>query len=369
MSEKRKLLVATDNFLPRHDGISRFLKEVLPVLQELYEVTVVSPNFGTYEAKGYNLVQLPLSKMKIGDYQIPKLCFKSVRALVMKNDLVFCQGLGPIGYAAIRASYKKKKCIAFTHSIDWELVPKAIENPIFRSIVPDIVKWFVRRQYKKCNLLLMPAESISETFTWNKIDTPRQIVHLGVDSKEFVPTKDKKGAKMRLGLPTDQIIIGYHGRLAPEKDLKTLVRGFNRVKGVTLLIIGSGLTSIENSLTRKNIILVGAKDDVVPYLQAMDIYCLTSLTETTSLSVLEAMSCGLPVISTPVGYVNDYIKSGQNGILIPKQNPYALAKALEPLKASEMQREKLGFAARKTVEKDFSWDKTRNRIKEIFADL
>jgi glycosyltransferase involved in cell wall biosynthesis len=366
---KRKLLVATDNFLPRHDGIARFLKEILPVLSELYDVTVVCPNFGPVELPGVHIVQIPLTRWTIGDYPVPRFGRSVVSKLVKEHDVVFCQGIGLIGYAAIQAARKHKKLVLFTHSIEWELVPRAVRNPLLQQFLPDFVKWFTRRQLSKCDLLLVPSESIAETLHWNKIETKSQIVHLGVNTKEFAPAKDKAAAKVALGLPKDRLVIGYHGRLAREKDLKTLLRGFMRVKDATLLIVGSGVPEIEQSLQRQNVILVGAKDNVVPYLQAMDIYVLTSLTETTSLSVLEAMSCGLPVISTPVGYVNDYIQNGQNGIIIPKQNPYALAKALEQLMSSELLRDKMALAARKTVEKDFTWDKTRKRIRELFEGL
>jgi glycosyltransferase involved in cell wall biosynthesis len=369
MTDKRKLLVATDNFLPRHDGIARFLKEVLPVLSELYEVTVVCPNYGPIEIPGIRIVQVPLSNWQVGDYKLPQLSLGAVKSLVLENDVVFCQGLGPIGYAAVRAAHKKKKLVMYTHSIDWELVPKAVDSAILKQFLPDIVKWYVRKQLSKCDLLLVPSESVSEILHWNKIDTRQQVVQLGVNTKEFLPAKDKAAAKVQIGLPKDSFIIGYHGRLAREKDPKTLLRAFMRVKDATLLVVGTGVPEIEKSFERKNVILAGPKDNVVPYLQAMDVYVMPSLTETTCLSVLEAMSCGLPVVSTPVGYVNDYIENGQNGILVPKQNPFAMSKELEKLKASELTREKLGFAARKTVEKDFTWDKTRKRIKEIFEGL
>ena len=141
------------------------------------------------------------------------------------------------------------------------------------------------------------------------------------------------------------------------------------MKGATLLIVGSGVPGIEKIFDRGSVVRVPATENVVPYLQAMDMYAFTSLTETTSLSVLEAMSCGLPVVSTPAGYIRDYIEHGKNGLLIPKQNPYALAKEIEKLQASPLLREKLGFAARKTIEKDFTWDKTRKRLREIFESL
>lgn len=367
--KKKRLLVATDNFLPRYDGISRFLKEVLPVLIEQYDVTVVCPNFGPVHYPGVVIVQLPLSKWKLGDYTAPRFAFRRVAELVREHDLVFTQGVGPIGWAAIRAAHTKKKVVLYMHSIDWELVPKAATNPFLKMILPGFVKWFVRRQYKRCDLVLIPSEGVAETLAWNHFDVEKRIVQLGVNVKEFVPAKDKTAAKEKLGIPKDAIVVGYHGRLSPEKDVKTLLRGFLRTKGTTLLVVGAGATDIENSLKRRNVIMVGAQDNVVPYLQVMDIYVMPSLTETTCLSVLEAMSCGLPVISTPVGYVRDYIENGQNGYIFPKGDSYSLALAISKLAADKLLRERIGITARTSVQTRFTWDKTRTRIKEIFEEL
>jgi glycosyltransferase involved in cell wall biosynthesis len=367
--QKRKLLVATDNFLPRHDGISRFLKEILPTLTELYDVTVVCPDYGATDVEGVTIVRLPLSSRVVGDYRVPAFAFSRVKELVLEHDLVFTQGIGPIGYAAIRAAHKRVRVIHFMHSIEWELVPKAVTNPLLRPFLPGFTKWWVRKQYRKVDLVLCPSEGVAELLAWNRIDAEHRIVHLGVNTAEFSPVKDKKKAKEALGLDPERFIIGYHGRIAPEKDLKTLSRAFVRIRDATLLIVGDGVPAIKRSLQRRDVKLVGAQDNVVPYLQAMDVYVMPSLTETTCLSVLEAMSCGLPVVSTPVGYVRDYITPKENGILIQKQDSYGLARELLELQKNKLLREKLGANARRSVENRFTWDKTRKRIKEIFEGL
>ncbi len=366
---RRKLLVATDNFLPRHDGISRFLKEILPTLSELYDVTVVCPDYGEYDMQGINIVRLPLTKHVVGDYPVPAFAFKQVRELVQEHDLVFTQGLGPIGYAAIRAARGKKRIVLFMHSIDWELVPKAVTNPVLKAFLPGFVKWWVRKQYKKCDLVLCPSEGVAELLAWNRIDAEHRIVHLGTNINEFVPAKDRREAKIALGIEPDKFVVGYHGRIAHEKDLKTLGRAFVRLKNSKLLIVGDGVPAIKESLKRRDVMLVGAQNNVVPYLQAMDVYVMPSLTETTCLSVLEAMSCGLPVIATPVGYVRDYITSGENGVLVPKQDSYAIARELIALQSDSVHRLRMGLDARRSIESRFTWDKTRARIKEIFDGL
>jgi glycosyltransferase involved in cell wall biosynthesis len=99
----------------------------------------------------------------------------------------------------------------------------------------------------------------------------------------------------------------------------------------------------------------------------MDIYVLPSLLETTSLTTLEAMSCGVAPVCTPVGYVKHYIDEKRNGLLFPKQNALVLALKLSWLIREQRVRQALAHAARKTVEKDFSWEMTLQSVREVLG--
>ena len=101
----------------------------------------------------------------------------------------------------------------------------------------------------------------------------------------------------------------------------------------------------------------------------MDVYVLPSLTETTSLSTLEAMACGCAVIATPVGYVKEYIKEKYNGMLFPFKNSLVLSLKLGILLENEKLREKLAVNGRKTVERLFKWEKTAQNIKKILRTV
>jgi glycosyltransferase involved in cell wall biosynthesis len=376
--EKKKLLIATDNFLPRWDGIARFLSEIIPRLLNTYDITVVAPDFGAYEDPNIKIVRMPLSKfLKVGDFSIPKVKYGVVNKLVKDSDIVFSQTIGPIGSVAINASKRYKKPLAaFIHSIEWELVPKALNNPLLKKYSQIIAKKVAKNLYNKCNLLLMPSNNIADMFLWNNIRTRSEVAHLGVDTLKFVPTTPEKRVEIRksLGYTDEDIIIGYHGRISREKDLITLLRAFMRLQihhdNVKLLIIGDGVNSIKKQLAvRKDVLLTGAKNNPVSYLQAMDIYCLTSLTETTCLSVLEAMSCQLAVVSTEVGFIKNYIKNNQNGLFFQKQSPYHMARQVERLIFDLVLRQKLGENARRTVIEQFSWDKTARNIEKALSSI
>ena len=81
------------------------------------------------------------------------------------------------------------------------------------------------------------------------------------------------------------------------------------------------------------------------------------------------MAVGLPVISTKVGYVKTYIKSGFNGLFFPKKNSYVLKQKIEVLLNNKKLRDKLGVNARKTILKKFKWSKTVQEIDNILSKI
>ncbi len=369
---KRRLLIATDNFLPRWDGISRFLSEILPRLRDTYDITVVAPDYGPAVIEGVRIVRVPLARNKYGDYRPAKFAYRYVRSLVRSSDIVFTQALGPIGVAAILAARScKRPVVAYIHSVEWELVPKALAAPIFRGPLVALSRMLARFLYNRCTLLVLPSESTAEQFSWGGIRTPKRVAHLGVDTHKF-HHGDRKAAREILHLPADAFIVGYHGRVAHEKNLITLLRGFRRLRipNKRLLIIGDGVASIVERLRKhSDVTVTGFADNVALWLQAVDVYVQPSLTETTSLSVLEAMACGLPVVSAKVGFINYYLIDGHNGLFFDNTNAQELSVKLAQLQRDPVFRTKLGLNARKTIEKSFQWDATAKGIKDALDSV
>lgn len=370
-----KLVIASDNYYPRADGIARFLSEIIPRLKKHYDITIICPAYkntisGVHD--GVNIGRIPLRNFYIGDFRPAQFKQKIIREHIKDADLVFTQTLGPVGALAILQAHKqKKKTVSFIHSVEWELVPMAIKSLMLRRIAYPAMRRLTKYFYSKVDMIIVPSSGIQDLISWEIGKKPIHVVHLGCDTKKFTPPHSRREAKKAIDCDPDSILIGYHGRLSREKDLTTLLRAFIRMKrhDKKLIIVGDGLPQIKNMLTRKDVILTGMKSNVIPYLQAMDVYVLTSLTETTCLSVLEAMSCGVPVISTRVGFVKDYIEDGRNGLFFNFQDSVQLSKKIEYLIDNPKVREELGRAARATVVAGFDWDKTVKDLEKAFESV
>lgn len=193
----------------------------------------------------------------------------------------------------------------------------------------------------------------------------------GVDTNKFSnkATKDKKYTRN----------IIYIGRMDSYKGVDFLLKGFkellSRTDNVRLTIVGSGPdeTHLKNMAKDLGIldyaIFKGRQEDVLSEFYSADIFVLPSLSEGMSNVLLEAMSCGLPVVATLVGGNSDLIKDRYNGILIPPKDSIRLSGALLELLEDEELRERLGKEARKTVEENYSMDNIVDGYQELYVRL
>lgn len=360
---KPNLLITTDCFLPRWDGIARFLKELLPFLTKHFKVTVIAPEFkGRYKKiPGTRVIRLPLMKIRFGDIYFSWFSTKKFKEETEKADVIFNQTIGPIGLTGVRTGYKQEKPIlSYVHSIEWELCARAIKFP--KRPVWHAVRLLARRIYNKCDLVLVPSKEVEDLLSANRVLTRKITVPLGVNTNKFKPPKSKKQAKQKVNINPKNTVIGFSGRLGREKDIPTLIEAFKQLKktnkSIKLLIVGEGI-ELEKG---KDIIYAGSTNDVIPYLQAMDIFVLPSLTETSSLATMEAMACGLAVTATPVGSIREYIKDGINGMIFPRRDTESLYEKLQHLLVDEKTRKQIGKEARKTIIQKYNWKTTAQKI-------
>ncbi len=367
----KTLVIASDCFLPRWDGIARFLIEMIPRLKKSFRIRIIAPDFKgkSPDLSGVEIIRMPLLNIRFGDIYLSYATKRKLEQHIKDADILFSQTIGPIGIAAVKAARKQNKpIIAFIHSIEWELVTQSIKR--FKRMTDFIMRRLARSIYNKCDLLIIPHEEVYYKYKKNRITAKTEIVYMGANTHKFLPPDSKAEAKKSIGINPAHKVIGYHGRIGREKDLITLYRAFRRLEKkfehIKLLIVGEGVREHEYLFTSgRNIILPGSQDDVVPYLQAMDVYVLPSLTETSSLGTMEAMSCALPVIVTPVGFLTQYIREKHNGMFFPVKNSMVLAMKIENILKNPLLAKTMSVNARKTIVEKFSWDHTADKIIKI----
>jgi N-acetyl-alpha-D-glucosaminyl L-malate synthase BshA len=196
-----------------------------------------------------------------------------------------------------------------------------------------------------------------------------------VDSNAFSPNPCEDES---IGIRKD-LVIAHVSNFRPVKRVHDLVYAMAIIKkevpDVSLMLIGDGPDrhSVEMLIKRlnlkSNIVLTGFRSDVAHLLRCSDVVVLCSETESAPLTLLEGMSCGLPVIATNVGGIPEIIQDGINGFLVPSKNPEAIAEKLLKLNANSELRKQLGTTARETVLKRYTADKVVDQYLKIFESI
>jgi glycosyltransferase involved in cell wall biosynthesis len=204
-----------------------------------------------------------------------------------------------------------------------------------------------------------------------------------VDVQEYAPCSDSQKSALRAELAVDEdaYVIVFVGRLAPEKELRSLIGAFGHVvrqfPQAKLVLIGDGpeRSMLEESAGRdpsigSSIRFTGrlSADRVRKWLQASDVFALVSSQEGFPCSLVEAMSAGLPSVVSDIPANRQLIFSGENGFTAELKNEEALGSALTCLAADSGLRLRLGAAARAHVTANYSTDKVAERYETLFAE-
>lgn len=188
-----------------------------------------------------------------------------------------------------------------------------------------------------------------------------KLVYNGVNTTRFAPNQAVRLANRKaLGLDDADIAIGIVARLAPVKNHRHLLRSFAQLARdatvpVKLFVVGDGSERMALELLCRDlgiatcVSFLGERRDTEALLNALDIYVLPSLSEGMNLTLLEAMSTGLPVVATAVGGNGEIVIDGTTGYLVPLGDETAMRDRLRDLALDEPTRRHYASAGRESV--------------------
>jgi glycosyltransferase involved in cell wall biosynthesis len=217
--------------------------------------------------------------------------------------------------------------------------------------------------------------AVSEFTKWEltnyyKVPTNKiRVIHNGVDIKKFQPATDKRKVKAELGLNPDDLAIVSVGRLYARKGLFTLIESIpavvKRFPNAKFIISGKGqsdemkklLAHAEKLGVKNNMIFTGYyPDQKLPKLyQAADVFAFSTFYEHHPFAVLEALSTGLPVVTTNVGGIPETITDGKNGFMCQPFNAQQFSDRILYLLEHPREAAEMGRLARKTIEEQLDW--------------
>ncbi|MBC7894860.1 MAG: glycosyltransferase [Cytophagaceae bacterium] len=191
------------------------------------------------------------------------------------------------------------------------------------------------------------------------VDAARlRVIPTGVMPLAVATASERAAARAALGLG-DGFLVTTVGRLAPEKNFPMLIDAFARATPgdptARLVFVGDGAErdALERQAADAGIAervhFLGWRKDVGALLPAFDLFVLSSFSEGLPMSMLEAMSAGVPIVSTAVGDIPEVITDGETGRLVPGKDTESLATAIAAMHASRDERARIGTAGRQLV--------------------
>jgi glycosyltransferase involved in cell wall biosynthesis len=206
----------------------------------------------------------------------------------------------------------------------------------------------------------------------------------GIDPRPFIAAiHDGSGEALRkeLNISRDSFVIGNTGRLAPQKDNETLIRAMVPLKSIlkdvpfVLILAGEGeekekLENLIHSLALGDRVrLLGFWKDIPAFLAALDIFASPSLWEGLSISILEAMAAGKPIVATSILPNAELIENEVTGLLVLPKSPEGIAEAIVRIVREPGLGQRCAAAARRRMMEGYTMDRMFKQTWDLYLDL
>ena len=185
--------------------------------------------------------------------------------------------------------------------------------------------------------------------------------------KELV---ERNAARAKLNLPLDRKLVGIIATLRSWKGHKFLIEALP--PEAHLVIVGDGPMRgvLEGMADKHRVVFAGNQTDVVPWLQALDVFALPSYAnEGVPQALIQAMLVGLPCVTTSVGGIPELAIHEQTALVVPAQDAKSLGQALQRLLADPALARRLGDAARAHAAANFSYQGMLDRMEQIYSQV
>jgi 1,2-diacylglycerol 3-alpha-glucosyltransferase len=357
-----KIILATETYLPTISGVVVFTQNLAEELVKRgHEVAIFAPSghrtFHHEVKNGIHVYRFPSfpvpfrvrSRFTVRQYRKVEEMFAA-----FKPDVVHLQSPSGVPAAVLRCARRSFVPIIATHHFSLEFILAYLKPlALINSLTHRALVSYLNRFYRRCDYITCPTETIRKNLTTAGLKVPLHVVSNGVSLTRFT---------MAAHTDTNEPTILYVGRIDQDKNIPVLLHMIPPViQGSTAkFVIAGGGNRL--SYARSWVKLHGLTDRVTflgkishqsPLLRTLfqeaAVFVVPSMIETQSLGTLEALATGVPVVASDAGALPELVHDGENGYLIPPEEPNLFTERILQLLHNPDLRKKMGKAGRQTA--------------------
>ena len=374
--------MVTNTYTPFVGGVTRSVVAFADECRAAgHRVTVVAPVFEDLPSGEVDVIRIPaLQHFNGSDFSfalpVPGALWSHLEQ--SRPDIVHSHHPHLLGNTAVRIASRLGCPLVFTHHTMYEHYLHYV--PTGASRLREFVIALVTGYCNLCDCVIAPSQSVAAILRGRGVRTAIEVIPTGVHVRRFAQG-DGPAFRRAQRIPRQAFVVGYVGRLAPEKNLCFLAEAVAahvaRARCGHFVVVGAGPAAAEvrdlfsRSGLRRRLHLVGSLEgkDLADAYQALDVFAFASRTETQGMVLTEAMAAGKPVVALDAPGVREVVRDGENGRLLSSQRPQDFAAALDALEAaSSREREQLAQAARETAEQ-FSMRRSGRKLLGVYERL
>jgi glycosyltransferase involved in cell wall biosynthesis len=375
------LLMMTNTYLPHVGGVANSVDLYTKQMRKLgHHVIVVSPHFEGEPENEEDVIRIPaVQQIKGSEFSmiLPVPGFLDAKLKDFKPDIVHSHHPFFVGSVAVRISSKYNVPLVFTQHTMYEHYTHYTPSiPRMKAFLINLVTGYANM----ANLVIAPSESIAEIIRNYGVTVPIEVIPTGVDTEKY-RFGDGRKIRTQMNIPENAFVIGYTGRIEPEKNMIFLANAIaefllKNAKG-HFLIVGYG--TMEEQLREmfyfkaleSRIHFTGKMtgQEVIDSYHAMDVFAFASKTETQGMVLAEAMAAGVPVVAIEAPGSREVIENGINGFLVKDENIELFADALFKMSQLPDENKKDFQIAAKNTAEEFSISKFTAKITDVYERL
>jgi glycosyltransferase involved in cell wall biosynthesis len=376
------ILMVTNTYFPHVGGVARSVQSYCDAFRQMgHRVLVIAPHFENAPAHEPEVLRFPsIEHFHHSDFSLPLPAPVGLHRTLddFAPDIVHSHHPFLLGDTALRAAAQRQLPMLFTHHTMYERYTHylPIDSERVRRFAIELAVGYCNL----CDAVVAPSTTLADCLRTRGVRSLIEIIPTGIDPQPFEQA-DGLACRRKLGIPEDAFLLGYLGRLSPEKNLSFLARAvavfMRQHPRARLLLAGEGPAreDVQNIFSEYRLSdrlhLVGLLDrvELASAYRAMDGFVFASQSETQGMVLAEAMAAGTPVIAVAASGVNDIVRDGHNGRLLAVENTALFVDALNwllELPPAERQRLQQGALA---TAAEFSMSRSATRMLDLYARL